>query len=92
MPANVEARVRTIVAEVLNALPQNIRPETTLFAGIVSYDQMRRIAHRVGGDFGLYFTFEQWEPWASVADVILAVENAITARGLAAKPAQGEAA
>jgi acyl carrier protein len=80
MAHSVEARVRTIVAETLNAQPENIRPETVLFAGIVSYDQMRKIVWRLGEDFGVRFAFHEWEPWSSVADVILAVERAIEAR------------
>lgn len=73
----VEARVRTIVADVLRAQPENIRPETMLLAGVVAYGQIRSIAHRIELIYGITFGIYEPELWTSVGDVILAAEREI---------------
>lgn len=75
----VEARVRTIVADVLRALPGNVRPETKLLAGVVDWGQIRSIAHKIEKTFGVRFGAYEPELWVDVADIVVATERAIAA-------------
>lgn len=75
----IEMRVRTIVADVLRALPENIRPETMLLAGVVAYGQIRSIAHRIELTYDIQFGIYDPELWTSVGDIVLATERALAA-------------
>jgi acyl carrier protein len=78
MPNIVENRVRTIIAQILNVPPENVRPETTLMLGAIGHGRMREIAFRICRTFEIgFFAREVYEGWTTVGDAIDAVEKVL---------------
>lgn len=79
MAGSVADHVRTIVAEVLNALPENIRAETALSLGDLGWKGLLMITLEIEHKFGISLPIEVPNGWTTVADVVIATESAIAA-------------
>jgi acyl carrier protein len=73
----VADHVRTIVAEILNAVPQNIRAETALSLGDLGWKGLLMITLEIEHKFGIELPIEVQNGWTTVADIILDTEKAI---------------
>jgi acyl carrier protein len=80
----VEDHVRSIVATVLDAPPDFIRPETSLRLGDLGWKGMLQITLEIEHKFGIELPIEVPNTWTTVADIVLATEAAITAQRRAA--------
>ena len=72
MPDSVEDQVRTIVAQILRARPQDIRPETALSLGDLGWKGFLMITLEIEHKFDIEIPVEVPNAWTTVADAILA--------------------
>jgi acyl carrier protein len=79
MPDSIEARVRTVIADVLDAPPELVRPETSLSLADLGWKGFLMITLEIEHEFGVAMPVEVPNGWTSVADVIMATERAIAA-------------
>jgi acyl carrier protein len=77
MADRVEDQIRTIVAKILDAAPDNIRPETHLSLADLGWKGFLQITLEIEHKFGISLPIEVPNSWTSVADIILATEAAI---------------
>lgn len=84
MSDSVEDRVRTIIASVLKAPPDHVRPETQLSLADLGWKGFLEITCEIEYRFGISLPVEVPNCWTTVADFVVATENALVARARSA--------
>lgn len=79
MADSVESHVRTIIASVLGAAPENIRPETALSLADLGWKGLLQITYEIEHRFGVEVPIGLPNCWTTVADIVMATEAAIAA-------------
>jgi acyl carrier protein len=77
MADSIETRVRTVIADVLDAPPELVRPETSLSLADLGWKGFLMITLEIEHEFRVAMPVEVPNGWTSVADVIMATERAI---------------
>ena len=80
----VEDHVRSIIAGVLDAPPDYIRPETPLSLADLGWKGLLQITLEIEHKFGIALPIEVPSSWTTVADIVIATEAAIAAQRRAA--------
>jgi acyl carrier protein len=76
----VEDHVRSVVAGVLDAPPDFVRPETPLSLADLGWKGLLQITLEIEHKFGIPLPIEVPNSWTTVADIVIATEAAIVAR------------
>ena len=80
----IERFVCGVIAKELKVSPHHILPTTNLFAGTVTFDNLKNIAVKIEEEFEIILPVLAYRNWAQVSDVVTTIFAAIRRREIAA--------